>query len=229
MSEALGHEDSYDPYEEIVRPLPSEYLEDVTQTYLNGHVRQYTRSEDAGAGMQRTEIDLPDGRIVKMNKNMQPVLYGAEAACWDRITVQDDEGIVGAIELSYNRATSETNRSYDVSVAGRKLAMLSRGRELDLELADYLYPREVVKEKGITNNFGAGSFGQLGDLGQVVQAMKRGFTPDMISELFDDQDALEAAETPHEIEPQADSVERTPKQSRWGGRVGSIATRFLRK
>jgi hypothetical protein len=225
MTENIQTPEVYDPTLDL-SPLPTDALDQVWRSYLDGAVRQYAVPGEGGVGVQRTEIDIPDGRVVKLHKNAEAVMYGLKSPRWNRITIEQDDGeLLGVINLEVDSRTSPTNPGYNASVGGRQLATFVRGDALDLELADSIYPRAVSREKGVEHHYGV--FGDAGSLDEVVDAMRPGFSPASISELFEQP----RTETPALREPMAaEAPSGRPKGTpALGKRIGNLAARIIHR
>ena len=154
-------------------------------SYIDGSVRLFgdEQSRTGRSGAMRTEIDLPDGRMAVVHKNVMPVI-GLAAPRFDFIAVSTGDGLIGRIDLGVNPDSSPYNPSYIATINGRKLYDEANGSELDLALADDLLDFAVSMEKRMRSGYSIE--GYAASLGELVTEMRPGFSVDALSPtLFD--------------------------------------------
>jgi len=178
------------------KKVKSPELESVNETFAGGRVRVF--GDYSYYLARRTEIDLPDGRLVTVHKNPEITEMDGEQyfgqSRYDSIVVSKDGDSIGTIGLGrVNRPGFSDHHYYLASLNGRKLNMVSgsdRTSRPDLALADHLLDWAISLE-GNNLYFGRGSMRQLA---AVVWEMVPGYSEQdivgMYPELFEANPAL---------------------------------------
>ncbi len=170
------------------RSAKSHELLEVTETFADRRVRRYSLfSYDLA---MRTEIALPDGRLVTVHKNPPEVDPGYSAQSkYESIVVSKNDTPIGTVWLT-PASNRNDSHSYIATLNGRRLRRVyggDRNAQIDLSLADNLLPNTIADQYG--RNFILAQ-GNTQGLAVVIGLMVEGYSDADIDQKWFEQPGL---------------------------------------